>query len=88
MKVAYLADNIVDAHLAKHLLEDAGVPAFVFGESLLGGAGELPLFGVLRVCVPEGYEEPAEACLKVLARPSGESIDDDEDEPGTLVGAT
>ncbi len=56
MKVAYLADNIVDAHLAKHLLEDAGVPAFVFGESLLGGAGELPLFGVLRVCVPEGYE--------------------------------
>ena len=39
--------------LVKHALEDAGIPAFVFGESLLGGMGELPLFGVLRVCVPD-----------------------------------
>ncbi len=72
MQVAYLADNIVDAHLAKHLLEDAGVPAFVFGESLLGGVGELPMFGVLRVCVPEGYEEQAVAALSVLAQGDGE----------------
>ncbi len=88
MKVAYLADNIVDAHLAKHLLEDAGVPAFVFGESLLGGAGELPLFGVLRVCVPEGYEESAEACLKVLARGSEAADDEDPETFGTVVRAT
>ncbi len=67
MQVVYLADNIVDAHLAKHLLEDAGLPAFVFGESLLGGVGELPMFGVLRVCVPEGYEEQAAVALSVLA---------------------
>ena len=53
MRVAYLADNLFDAHLVKHALEDAGLPAFVFGESLLGGMGELPLFGVLRVCVPD-----------------------------------
>ena len=89
MKVAYFADNIVDAHLAKHLLEDADVPAFVFGESLLGGAGELPLFGVLRVCVPEGYEHQAAACLQVLARGS-ESAADDAAAPdafGSTVGA-
>lgn len=53
MRVVYLADNLFDAHLVKHALEDAGLPAFVFGESLLGGMGELPLFGVLRVCVPD-----------------------------------
>lgn len=53
MQVAYRADNLFDAHLARHALEDAGIPAFVFGESLLGAAGELPLFGVLRVCVPD-----------------------------------
>jgi len=88
MKVAYLADNIVDAHLAKHLLEDAGVPAFVFGESLLGGAGELPLFGVLRVCVPEGYEEQAEACLQVLARGSEPAAEDGAAEFGSIGGAT
>ena len=62
MHVIYQADNLFDAHLVKHALEDAGIPAFVFGESLLGGMGELPLFGVLRVCVPD------------LARPQAEDI--------------
>ena len=62
MHVIYQADNLFDAHLVKHALEDAGIPAFVFGEQLLGGMGELPLFGVLRVCVPD------------LARPEAEQI--------------
>lgn len=53
MRVVYLADNLFDAHLVKHALEEAEIPAFVFGESLMGGMGELPLFGVLRVCVPD-----------------------------------
>ncbi|WP_314106147.1 DUF2007 domain-containing protein [uncultured Stenotrophomonas sp.] len=62
MHVIYQADNLFDAHLVKHALEDAGIPAFVFGEQLLGGMGELPLFGVLRVCIPD------------LARPEAEQI--------------
>ena len=45
-------------------LEDAGIPAFVFGENLLGAAGELPLFGVLRVCVPDPCLADAEAALQ------------------------
>ena len=35
MQVVYRAQNLVDAHLVKHLLDDAGIPAFVMGESLL-----------------------------------------------------
>lgn len=66
MQVAYLANNIIDAHLARHLLEDGGVPAFVFGEALQGGVGELPVSGFIRVCIPEGYQQQAEACLRVL----------------------
>jgi hypothetical protein len=62
MHVIYQADNLFDAHLVKHALEAARIPSFVFGESLLGGMGELPLFGVLRVCVPD------------LARPEAEQI--------------
>ena len=69
MQVVYRAQNLVDAHLVKHLLDDAGIPAFVMGESLLGGAGELPLFGVLRVCVPEGHEAEAATCLEVMSQP-------------------
>lgn len=67
MQLVYQADNLFDAHLVKHALEDAGIPAFVLGESLLGGMGELPLFGVLRVCVPDSAREQAQAVLAALA---------------------
>lgn len=87
MQVVYRAHNLIDAHLAKHLLEDAGLPVFVFGESLLGGAGELPLFGVLRVCVPDGYEEEAAACLQALSQGQAEEAGD-LDVLGDPVGAT
>ncbi len=52
------------------------MPAFVFGESLLGGVGELPASGFIRVCIPDGYEQQAEACLRVLVE--SEPVDPDE----------
>ena len=66
MQVVYRANNLIEAHLAKHALEGVDIPVFIFGESLLGGAGELPLFGVLRVCVPDDFVEDAAACLREL----------------------
>ncbi|RJU12255.1 DUF2007 domain-containing protein [Xanthomonas campestris] len=63
MQIAYRASHIIDAHLAKHALEDAGITAFVFGESLMGGAGELPAFGVLQVCVADMHLSQAQAVL-------------------------
>ena len=87
MQVVYRAQNLFDAHLAKHLLEEADIPAFVMGESLLGGAGELPLFGVLRVCVPEGYEEEAAACLQVLSQEVADEVGE-VDAPDDALGAT
>lgn len=73
MRIAYLADNLFDAHLVKHALEDAGLPAFVFGESLIGGMGELPLFGVLRVCVPDAAWPQAQDIVAAL--PQGDPPD-------------
>lgn len=89
MQIVYRARDLFDAHLARHLLEEADLPVFVLGESLLGGAGELPMFGVLRVCVPDGYEEQANACLQVLLQ---DGVEEDIQEgldamPGSL-GAT
>lgn len=75
MRVVYLADNLLDAHLVKHALEEAGIPTFVFGESLLGGMGELPLFGVLRVCVPDTAFPEAEGIVRGLG------LDSDADGP-------
>lgn len=80
MRIAYLADNLFDAHLVKHALEDAGLPAFVFGESLIGGMGELPLFGVLRVCVPDtALPEAREVILALgLKSPPEDPISDSD----------
>lgn len=53
MKVVYEAANLIDAHLVRHALEAQEIPVFLRGESLLGGMGELPLFGLIAVCVPD-----------------------------------
>lgn len=53
MRVVYEADGIIDAHLVRHALEAVAIPVFVKGEALLGGMGELPMFGLVQVCVPE-----------------------------------
>lgn len=93
MQVAYRAHNLIDAHLARHVLEDAGIPAFVFGENLLGGAGELPLFGVLRVCVPDPLMPDASAALQAAGLggdstgndlPEGDGDPISMDDPGFL----
>ena len=87
MRVVYLADNLFDAHLVKHALEEAEIPAFVFGESLLGGMGELPLFGVLRVCVPAPAFPEAEGIVRGLgleSRGDGPILEGDGDEVGIL----
>ncbi|PJK14919.1 hypothetical protein CO613_03575 [Lysobacteraceae bacterium NML07-0707] len=60
----YQAINPIDAHLVKHALEAEGIPAFVLGEALMGGAGELLAGGFIEVRVPEAF---AEAAALVLA---------------------
>ena len=80
MKVVYEAANLIDAHLVRHALEDTGIPVFLRGEALLGGMGELPLFGVIAVCVPESAWPEARAIVESLpiAMPSAaaEGVDD------------
>lgn len=84
MHVLYKADNLFDAHLVKHALEAAEIPAYVFGESLLGGMGELPLFGVLRVAVPDAARAEAESILAGLDLAPGplDPISDQDDLAG------
>ena len=89
MKVVYEAANLIDAHLVKHAIEETGVPVFLRGEALLGGMGELPLFGVVAVCVPDSAWDQARAlvaALPMLQNPAAldGACADGEDDPGTL----
>jgi Putative prokaryotic signal transducing protein len=66
MRALYDAENVVDAHLVKHALEAAGIPAFIRGEYLTGALGELPMHGLVQVCVPDAAWADAQACLAQL----------------------
>ena len=67
MKVVYEAANLIDAHLVRHALEAVEIPVFLRGEQLLGGMGELPLFGVIAVCVPDVAWPEAKDVVDALA---------------------
>lgn len=67
MRVVYDAEHLVDAHLVKHALESIGIPAFVRGEYLTGAMGELPMQGLVQVCVPDSAWVEADACVRELA---------------------
>jgi hypothetical protein len=59
MRTVYHAEGIVDAHLVKDALENAGIPAFINGEYLIGGMGQLPARDFMTVSVPEIYADDA-----------------------------
>jgi hypothetical protein len=64
MRVVYEAENVIDAHLVKGLLENAEIMAFVRGEYLAGAIGELPVMGLVAVLVPESQYAAADALLR------------------------
>ena len=80
MRVVYHAESIVDAHLVKDALEHAGIPAFVTGEHLIGGVGQLPARDFLGVSVPEVCVEAAAPVVgemvAMLRAPVAEARDD------------
>jgi hypothetical protein len=59
VKIVYRAENIIDANLVKAALADAGIQAFVSGEYLTGGIGQLPALDLVTVMVAETDVERA-----------------------------
>ena len=66
MRTVYEAANIIDAHLVRQALEHAGIPAFIRGEALTGGMGELGVFGLVAVMVPEAAGPAARGVVEAL----------------------
>ncbi len=53
MIVVYNAANSIEAYLIKNLLEQQEIPAYVFGDYLQGGVGEIPAIGLVTVNVSD-----------------------------------
>ena len=64
MKIAYDAANSIEAHMIKNLLEQYEVPAYVQGEHLQSGAGELPMGGLIKVSVDNSNYIKAKEIIK------------------------
>lgn len=85
MRIVYRAQNLIDAHLVKDALESAEVPAFISGEYLTGGVGQLPALDYVAVLVPESSVDAAETIVREIdhalaeARSAIEAFDDDSD---------
>lgn len=66
MRSVYEAANLIDAHLVRHALEDAGIVAFIRGEALTGGVGDLGVFGLLAVMVADEQWAQARGVVDAL----------------------
>lgn len=66
MRCVYQAENSIDAHLIKGALDHHGIAAFVFGDYLAGGIGELPVFGLVEVRVADDRHAEAAAFVREL----------------------
>lgn len=82
MRVVYEAGHLIDAHLVRHALEQAGFAVFVLGEALLGGLGELPMCGNVQVCVANDDWAQARAIVQTLPIVVGEVADRAAAQPG------
>lgn len=51
MKTVFEATDLLEAHVLLGLLEQQHIAAFVQGQHLVGGAGEVPVSGLIRVQV-------------------------------------
>jgi hypothetical protein len=73
MRIIYRAHNLIDAHLVKDALECAEVPAFISGDYLTGGVGQLPAMDYVAVLVPELSVEIAEPVVREVERALAEA---------------
>src|SRR5574337_2189619 len=77
MRIVYHAEGIVDAHLVKDALEQAGIPAFVNGEYLIGGMGQLPARDFLTVSVPDVCVDDAGPVVREIIAMLQAPVDED-----------
>lgn len=87
MHTVYHAENLFDAHLVKDALEAADIPAFISGEYLTGGVGQLPAMDFIAVMVPESALDAAQSIVREVqanlseAREAIKEIDELPDGP-------
>jgi hypothetical protein len=84
----YGAEDSIEAHLIKHMLEQQQIPVFISGEHLQGGAGELPAGGLVDIWVLDDCYDDALDVLEDFFESQDGPFEDEVDDEEDLIGLT
>jgi Putative prokaryotic signal transducing protein len=85
MRRIYEPENLMEAEMLVCMLASEGIDAHLAGRDLIGGAGELPLQGLLGLAVPDEQAEYARHLIDAYNGAEPLAGDEPESHPGTLI---
>ncbi|MBV4544224.1 putative signal transducing protein [Pseudomonas vlassakiae] len=85
MRRIYEPENLMEAEMLVCMLASEGIEAHLAGRDLMGGAGELPLQGLLGLAVPDEQAEYARQLIDAYNGAEPVAGDEPESHPGTLI---
>ena len=85
MRRIYEPANLMEGEMLKGMLASEGIEAHLVGRDLLGGTGELPIFGLLGLSVENDQAEYARELISAYNAAQPLPGDEPESFPGTLV---
>ncbi|MBV7572813.1 DUF2007 domain-containing protein [Pseudomonas sp. PDM32] len=85
MQRIYDPENLMEGELLQGMLASEGIEAHLVGRDLLGGSGELPIYGLLGLSVENDQAEYARELITAYNAALPLSGDEPDSIPGTLV---
>jgi hypothetical protein len=85
MQRIYDPENLMEGELLQGMLASEGIEAHLVGRDLLGGSGELPIYGLLGLSVQNDQAEYARELITAYNAALPLSGDEPDSYPGTLV---
>ncbi|KIH81902.1 putative signal transducing protein [Pseudomonas batumici] len=80
MQRIYEPENLMEGELLQGMLASEGIEAHLVGRDLLGGVGELPVFGLLALAVDNDQAH----CARELIAAYNEALPMSGDEPDSF----
>ncbi|MCO7572223.1 DUF2007 domain-containing protein [Pseudomonas sp. 3MA1] len=85
MQRIYEPENLMEGELLQGMLASEGIESHLQGRDLLGGAGELPLFGLLGLSVHDHQAQQARALIAAYNAALPLPFDEPDNFAGVLV---
>ncbi|MFC6336258.1 DUF2007 domain-containing protein [Pseudomonas sp. CCM 7891] len=85
MQRIYEPENLMEGELLQGMLESEGIKAHLVGRDLLGGTGELPIYGLLALAVENDQADYARELISAYNNALPLSGDEPDSFPDVLV---